>query len=66
MTDRYVTRPRVLILRDEYGEYGVTASEIILEEEDVRGRPTGLVNAQGNPIYRVRRRELFGFHGKNE
>lgn len=65
MTDRYVTRPRALVIHDYWGEASATASEIILEEDDARARPTGLVNAQGNPIYRVRRTVPMGFHGKD-
>jgi hypothetical protein len=59
MSDRYVTRAAVLQWDDDAA---ATASEMIVEDD--APRPTGLLNAQGEPLYRVRERLPVGFHGR--
>jgi hypothetical protein len=57
---RYVTRPRgAAVLFDDDGTATATAEEIIEAEE--KPQPTGLLDAEGRPLYRVRERIKFGF-----
>lgn len=57
---RYVTGPaRAVYLDDPDNGLSVTSHEVILQDDDPR--PTGLLDADGRQLYRVRHREPFGF-----
>lgn len=60
MRKRYVTRA-VWSEYDEDGYISMTA-DTVMEAEDAP-RPTGLLDADGNPLYSVRERIPFGFQG---
>jgi hypothetical protein len=53
-----------IVVGDERDADGITAETIILDDESWRERPTGLVTAQGRPIYRRRHSVPIGFRGK--
>jgi hypothetical protein len=57
---RYVTRSAFVDYSE--GEAAVTASEIILSEDGPVF--SGLYDASGAPLYRVRETVAFGFQGK--
>lgn len=49
----------VFVAYDEYGEASMTADECIEEDKDPEW--TGLYDANGDELYRVRERIKFGF-----
>lgn len=55
---RYATRSAFLLV-DEWGDASMTADQIIVEDEE--HKPTGLLDANGDKLYRVRDRVKFGF-----
>lgn len=64
---KYVTRALV-IFRDEFGGEQIIGGETVFEPED-RAVKTGLLNAAGNPIWRIPERVAMGFRsgrGPNE
>lgn len=61
MGHRYVRRARgAFISFDDDGRISATAEDIILPDDE-RPQQTGLFDANGTPLYRVRERIKFGF-----
>jgi len=56
---RYAPRSAFIGYTDE-GHVSITADEVIIQDDDPE--PTGLLDADGNELYRVRERIKFGFH----
>ncbi len=61
MTVRYVTRPKGYTYwdEDERGFADVSSRTILLDDDEPV--KTGLLDASGTPLYRVRERIRFGF-----
>ena len=55
----YVAKPRLVYL--EYSEDQSVTADQVIEQDSPDHVDTGLVNAQGVPLYRVRERVAFGF-----
>lgn len=60
MANRYASRPyAAFLLINEDGTASMTADTILIEDEEYR--PSGLLDRDGNKLYRVRERVPFGF-----
>lgn len=61
---KYMTRPRGSW--SEYSDMGVsvTADEVIIVED--APEPSGVLNAEGEMLYRQRERIPFGFRGRHD
>lgn len=60
MNGRYVSRPKAMLFRAEFdANTSMTAGEVVVVDE--RPVDTGLLDASGTPLYRVRATVPFGF-----
>jgi hypothetical protein len=60
---RYVTRGTIPVGDDLDGDGGMTGgTHIVIHEGEGEPQLTGLLDAWGNPLYRIVKRNPIGFH----